>query len=126
MNDKQNPKTICSDEVLFTVYELYQMNNRTFPFWIKSAMNPTTCLEVLGWDYINQIKTYQGVSVAFLNFTIKEPECPTDQTEDFFEKGLFYGMRYYMDKQTRVRSVNGSEQTTLMVAGGSTRSWKQG
>lgn len=106
---------------LFTVYELFQQNDGLFPFWIKNWNEPETCLCVIGWSRFFNASSRGGVPHMKTEAKIRTAiEIPKDREHDFLETGTFVGYRYLMDKETLIGSLDNSP---LVVAGASTRSW---
>ncbi|NVK44441.1 MAG: hypothetical protein HWE39_24685 [Oceanospirillaceae bacterium] len=110
-----------SNDELHTVYELFDLNNQVFPFYIRGDKSYQTCLKVIGWSKYLEAKSYQGVPSFKLASVIREvPESFSTKSEDFFESGTFVGIRVYADKETPV-SI---DQSIISVTGASTRSWE--
>lgn len=106
---------------LHTVYELFELNNQLFPFYMTGDKSNKTCLMVIGWSKYIEAKTYQGVPTFKLASKIRdEPEVTTTKSEDFFESGTFVGIQVYVGTKTPVTSFN----NVISVTGASTRSWE--
>jgi len=110
-----------SNDEIYTLYELFLMNNSEFPFWIKHWNNASTCLEVVGWSRYVKTQTYLGAAVVKVSSEITPfPEMPDSKLEDFRETGTFVGYHYYLDKQTR---TNPRKENVIQVSGAPSRSW---